>query len=102
MFNPRVFLYHGPFQDCTSDVIFCIACFVLLVLLSVSVLFSHSVCLRFRYPSGHLFGKSCSFGYSYVLFVLCLFVIFVVSYFGFDGKTVFLINQFLVNDYLLL
>ena len=37
-----------------------------------------------------------------VLFVLCLFVSLVVSHFGFDGKTVFLIHQFLVIAYLLL
>ena len=49
-----------------------------------------------------IFGKSCSFGLTYVLFVLCLFVSLVVSHFGFDGKTVFLILQFLVIAYLLL
>ena len=30
------------------------------------------------------------------------YVLSVVSHFGFDGKTVFLIHQFLVNAYLLL
>ena len=34
---------------------------------------------------------NCSFGYPYVLFVSCLFVISVVSKFGFEGGTVVLI-----------
>ena len=60
------------------------------------------VLVRFRLASGHLFEKSCSFSRTYVLFVLCLFVILVVFRFGFDGKTVLLIHQFLVIAYLLL
>ena len=40
------------------------------------------------YLSDHHLGKSCSFGYPYVLFVLCLFVIFAVSDFGLEGETV--------------
>ena len=37
-----------------------------------------------------------------MFFVFCLFVILVVSHFGFYGKTVFLIHQFLVIAYPLL
>ena len=37
-------------------------------------------------------GKSCSFGYVNIFFILCLFVmIFVVSHFSFEGGTVVLI-----------
>ena len=32
--------------------------------------------------------------------LVCLFIILVVSHFGFDGKIVFLIHQFLVIAYL--
>ena len=35
--------------------------------------------------------KSCSFGLPYVFFVLGLFVIFVISHFGFEGRTLVLI-----------
>ena len=49
------------------------------------------ILVRFRLLSCHLLGKSCSFGELYVLFVLCLFVILVVSYFGFENGTVVLI-----------
>ena len=41
--------------------------------------------------SGHLLGKSCLLGQSYVLFVLCLFIIIVVFHFGFEGTTLVLI-----------
>ena len=36
-------------------------------------------------------GKSCSFGLPYVLFVLCIFVVLVISRFGFEGATLVLI-----------
>ena len=69
-------------------------------------MFSPSVCLGEIWLGLGIrvatFFKTCSFGYTFVLFVLCLFVILVVSHFGFDGKTVFLIYQFLVIAYLLL
>ena len=34
---------------------------------------------------GHLLGKNCPLGLPYVLFVSCLFVILVISRFGFEG-----------------
>ena len=37
------------------------------------------------------FGKSGSVGLPYVLFVISLFVIVVISHFGFDGETLVLI-----------
>ena len=41
----------------------------------------------FELLSGHLLGESCSLGYSYILFVFCLivFIILVISRFGFEG-----------------
>ena len=51
---------------------------VLLVWVSVSVLF-HPLCIWMIFLSVHLLEKSCSFGYPYVIFVLCLFVILIVS-----------------------
>ena len=33
--------------------------------------------VRFGYLSGHLLGNSCWLGWSYVLTVFCLFVIFI-------------------------
>ena len=46
--------------------------------------------LRFRYPFGHLLGKGCSFGQSYVVFVMsvCSFGGF---HFGFEDRTMVLI-----------
>ena len=41
--------------------------------------------VRLGFLGGHLLGKSCSLGRSYVLFVFLLFVILVISRFGFDG-----------------
>ena len=41
--------------------------------------------VRFRLLSGHLFGKSCSLGCPYVLFVFRLFIILVISRFCFEG-----------------
>ena len=79
---PPLILFYWPFQDGTS---------VFLVLVSVSVLFSTSIRLEVRLLSCHLWGMSCSFGLPYVLFVSCLFVILVVSYYGFEGGTVVLI-----------
>ena len=35
--------------------------------------------------SGHLLGKSCSLGLPYFPFAICLFVILVLSHFGFNG-----------------
>ena len=40
---------------------------------------------------GHILGKDCLFGSPYVIFVLCLFVILVISHFGFEGGTLVLI-----------
>ena len=53
--------------------------------MSVSVLYSPSVCLI------HLLVESCSFGLPYVLFVFLLIVILVISHFGFEGGTMVLI-----------
>ena len=69
---------------------------MLLVLVSIYVLFSPSkvldnVFVRYWYVSDHLLGKSCSFGLPNVLFVLCLFVVLVVSDFDFHGGTLYLI-----------
>ena len=49
---------------------------MLLVFVSVSVLFSHSVCPDEVMTASHLLEKSCSFGLPCDL--LCLFVILVV------------------------
>ena len=46
--------------------------------------------------------RATHFVKTYVLFVFCLYVILVVSHFGFYGKTVFLIHKFLVIAYPLL
>ena len=78
-----------------------------LVLDSVSVLF-HLLCvmmkcIRFKKLSGHLLGKSCSFDHMFSL--LCLFVVFVVSYFGFEGRTLVLmasVPKLLLTFYFLL
>ena len=73
----------------------------------VSVLVTFPSCLYrlflfwFRLLSGHLLGKNCSLGRPYFLFVFCLFVILVISYFGFEGGIWVLIAQFLDISYLL-
>ena len=41
--------------------------------------------------SGHLLGKSCQFGLPRVFIVFCLFVILVISRFGFESRVWFLI-----------
>ena len=43
------------------------------------------ILVRFRLLSGHLLGNSCSLGWPYVLFVFWLFVILVMTRFGFEG-----------------
>ena len=43
----------------------------------------HIILVRFELLSFHLLGNSCSLGGPYVLFVFCLFVIMVISRFGF-------------------
>ena len=48
------------------------------------VLFSPSV-------SGHLLGNNSLFGLPYVVFVFLLFVVLVISHFGFEGGTLVLI-----------
>ena len=40
--------------------------------------------------SGHILGNSCSVGYPYVFFVLCLIVTLVKTHFGFEGWTLVL------------
>ena len=35
--------------------------------------------------SGHLLGNSCPLGWPFVLVVFCIFVIFVISHFGFES-----------------
>ena len=53
----------------------------------VSVMFHHLIfryiLVRFWLVSGHLLGNSCPLGCSYVLIVLCLFVIFIFFPFWF-------------------
>ena len=41
--------------------------------------------VRFWLLSGHLLGNSCSLDIPYVFFVFWLFVILVISRFGFEG-----------------
>ena len=41
--------------------------------------------VRFRLLSGHLLGNSCLLDWPYVLFVFFLFVISIISRFGFGG-----------------
>ena len=43
------------------------------------------ILVRFRLLSCHLLGNSCSLGWPYVLFVFWLFVILVMTRFGFEG-----------------
>ena len=45
----------------------------------------HIILIWFRLLSGHLLGNSCSLGLPYVVFVFRLFVILVISRFGFEG-----------------
>ena len=52
--------------------------------------FHYTFSVWFGLVSGHLLGQSCPFGWPCVLIVLCLFVILVISRFGFGGGVWFL------------
>ena len=45
--------------------------------------------VQFGKLSGHILGKSCSLGWPCVLIGFCLFVILVISRFGFEGGSGF-------------
>ena len=45
--------------------------------------------------------KGCSLGLPYILYVICLFLISVISHFRFEGRTLILINQFLIDQLLI-
>ena len=63
------------------------------VLVSVLVRFHLILCMhRFRLLRSHFFGKVDH----YVLFVLCLFVILVISRFGFDCTSSSLVTAYLL------
>ena len=72
----------------------------------VSVSF-HLMCVniilvRFGLLNGHLLEKSCLLGLSYLIFVFCLFVILVISRFGFEGYIWVLIASVPRHAYFLL
>ena len=55
-------------------------------------IFVHYTCSSlFVLLSDHLCGNSCLLGWPFVLIVFCLFVIFVISYFGFESRICLLI-----------
>ena len=56
------------------------------VLVTFHFMFVHIILVRLGFLSGHLLGKSFSLSRPFVLFVVLLFVIFVISRFGFDGR----------------
>ena len=70
--------------------VLCVACFGV-SFCTVFPFYVSRYLVRFRYLSGHLLGNSCSLDYPYVLFVACIFVMLVISYFGFEGRTLVLI-----------
>ena len=63
----------------------------------VSVSFHHTcvhiILVRFGLLSGHRLGNSCSVGRPYVLLIFWLFVILVISHFGFEGWILVLIDS---------
>ena len=58
-----------------------------------NLMFVHIILVRFRLLSDHLFGKCCSFGRPYVVFVLYLFVILLISHFGLRAGFGFIFTQ---------
>ena len=60
-------------------VVLCVTCFDVSFCTVFNLCVAILVLVMVRWLSGHILGKSYSFGESYVLFVLCLFVVLVVS-----------------------
>ena len=68
-----------------------------------NLIFVHyTFCSMFVLLSDHLFGNSCPLGWPFVLIVICLFVILVISHFGFESRICLLIAPVPVHAFSLL
>ena len=70
----------------------------------ISVMF-HLIFVHYTFSSlfglsDHLLGNSCPFGWPFVLIVFCLFVILVISHFGFESSICLLIAPVHVHCFL--
>ena len=66
-----------------------------IILIKKNIVFKSLLLVRFGFLSGHLLGKSCAFGWPCVLIAFCLYVILVISCFGFESGFGVSLRQFL-------
>ena len=76
-----------------------VACFGVRVSVMFRFMFVLYTLVRFGLLSGHLLGNICQLGWPYVLFVFCLFVIFIYFAFWQSGIWLLLV-QFLFIAFL--